>query len=294
MTDLAFVDTHVHFWERPHDTLTWAWLAEDFTHPQLGRTRYLKDMSLYTANEYLTDIENSNVSKAVHIQAAIGSEDPVEETRWLQEMSDATGWPQAIVGDAHLQDPDVESVIAQHAEYPNFRGMRDFAEGDYLVDENFHRGYALLEKYNLVYDLDVFWEDMHKAAAMARKFPNILLVVDHAGFPQERTLEYFWDWRTGMAEFVGLDNVYIKISGLGMGDQMAGREWTLETIRPWVESCLEIFGVERSFFGSNWPVDRMYSSYAQLIEAYRELVSDFSSDEQKALFSSNAERVYRI
>jgi len=119
-------------------------------------------------------------------------------------------------------------------------------------------------------------------------------VVDHAGFPQERTAEYFYNWQKGIAEFRGMDNVYMKISGLGMGDHMAGRRWTMDTIRPWVESCLEVFGVEQSFFGTNWPVDKDYSTYEELIDAYRELVSGYSEAEQTALFSGNASKVYRI
>ena len=258
------------------------------------RHKPLKELKRYAAEEYLNDKEGSNVSKAVHVQAAIGSENPVDETIWLQEMADKTGWPQAIVGDARLQQEGVESVIAEHAEHSNFRGMRDFAERDYLVDENFHRGYAILEKYDLVYDLDVVWEDMNKAADLARKFPNIRLVIDHAGFPQERTAEYFWNWRDGMKHFIGVENAFIKISGLGMGDQMAERNWTLETIKPWVESCIEIFGVDNSFFGTNWPVDGMYSSYGEVISAYKKLISGCSETEQIKLFSGNAEKVYRI
>ena len=294
MTELQFVDTHVHFWDRPHEKLVWAWIADDAIHPLLGEIKPLKALKRYAADEFLNDIEGSNVSKAVHVQAAIGSENPVDETSWLQEMADKTGWPQAIVGDARLQQEGVESVIAEHAEHSNFRGMRDFAEGDYLVDENFHRGYAILEKYDLVYDLDVVWEDMHKAADLARKFPNIRLVIDHAGFPQERTAEYFWNWRDGMKHFIGVENAFIKISGLGMGDQMAERNWTLETIKPWVESCIEIFGVDNSFFGTNWPVDGMYSSYGEVIDAYKKLISECSETEQIKLFSGNAEKVYRI
>lgn len=294
MGDVSFVDTHVHFWERPHPTLTWVWLEDDFIHPQLGDTVLLKSMKQYAIDEFLAEVEGSGVSKAVHVQAAIGSEDPVEETKWLQAMIDRTGYPLAIVGDARMQSPDVEGTIERHVEHANFRGMRDFAQGDYLVDPDFHRGYALLEKYNLVYDLDVFWESMHKAAAMAAKFPNIILVVDHAGFPQERTAEYFYNWQKGIAEFRGMDNVYMKISGLGMGDHMAGRKWTLDTIKPWVECCLEVFGVEQSFFGTNWPVDKDYSTYPVLLDAYRELISDYSESEQTALFSGNAEKVYRI
>ncbi len=294
MSTLEFVDTHIHFWERPHPTLEWVWLADDFIHPQLGDTILLKEMRRYVVREYLEDIEGSNVTKAVHIQAAIGSADPVEETIWLQAMADKTGWPQGIVGDARLQSPDVEKTIERHMEYANFRGLRDFAQGDYLVDPDFHRGYALLEKYNLAYDLDVLWGDMHKAADLARKFPNTTLVVDHAGFPQERTDEYLEQWKSGMASFKDVDNAVIKISGLGMGDQMAGSNWTIDSLRPYVLGCIEAFGVERSFFGTNWPVDKMYSTYGELVTAYRELISDFSDDEQQALLSKNAEKYYRV
>lgn len=294
MSTHEFVDTHVHFWERPHPTLEWVWLADDFIHPQLGDTILLKEMRRYVVGEYLADVEGSDVTKAVHVQAAIGSADPVEETRWLQDMADKTGWPHGIVGDARMQQPDVEKTIERHMEYANFRGLRDFAQGDYLVDPDFHRGYALLEKYNLVYDLDVLWENMGKAADLARKYPNIIMVVDHAGFPQERTDEYFESWKSGMASFKGVDNAVIKISGLGMGDQMAGGNWTIDSLRPYVLGCIEAFGVERSFFGTNWPVDKMYSTYAELAAAYRELIADFSDDEQQALLSKNAEKYYRI
>ncbi len=291
---LDFVDTHVHFWERPHPKLEWAWLADDAIHPQLGEIRPLKDMTSYTVNELQADTTDLNVTKIVHVQAAIGSADPVDETEWLQAMADATGWPTGITGDARLQQPDVEGTLERHCEFSNMRGLRDFGEGDYLVDPAFHRGYALLEKYNLVYDLDVLWDGMGKAADLAHQFPNIILICDHAGFPQERNDEYFANWRQGMAKLAEAENAVVKISGLGMGDQMAGGNWTVDSIRPHVHACIEAFGVERSFFGSNWPVDRMYSTYRELLDAYVELVADFSHDEQVALFSANAERIYRI
>ena len=293
-SDLAFVDSHIHYWDRPHPPLEWVWLEDDFVHPQLGDIRPLKDMKRYTPDEYLADIEGCGVTKAVHVQAAIGTADPVEETRWLSEMAEATGWPHGITGDARMQNPDVEGTIERHCEYPLMRGLRDFAQGDYLVDPNFHRGYALLEKYDLVYDLDCTWENMGKAGALAKKYPNIVMILDHAGFPQALDDEYFANWRAGMATIAEAENCVIKISGLGMGHQMEGINWTTESIRPWVLGCIEAFGVERSFFGTNWPVDRMYSSYAAVVEAYREIIADFSRDEQEALCSRNAERVYRI
>lgn len=291
---LAFVDTHVHFWERPHSKLDWVWLAEDFTHPQLGAIQGLKDLTTYTVPELQADAEGSNVTKIVHVQAAIGSKDPVDETEWLQAMADATGWPNGITADASLQDPDVGGVLERHAEFANLRGIRDFAQGDYLVDADFHRGYALLEKYDLVYELDALWDNMGKAGDLAKKFPNTTMILDHAGFPQERNDEYFAQWRAGLAAMAAAPNAVIKISGLGMGDFMVGDSWTVDSIRPYVLGCIEAFGVERSFFGSNWPVDRLFSDYSVVIDAFTEIIEGFSDSEKVALTSGNAERIYRI
>jgi predicted TIM-barrel fold metal-dependent hydrolase len=93
-----------------------------------------------------------------------------------------------------------------------------------------------------------------------------------------------------MDEAAGAPNTVVKISGLGMCDN----EWTVESIRPWVESCIEAFGVKRSFFGTNWPVDRLFSSYGDVVDAYAEIISGCSGAEQEALFSKNAERIFRI
>jgi predicted TIM-barrel fold metal-dependent hydrolase len=75
---------------------------------------------------------------------------------------------------------------------------------------------------------------------------------------------------------------------------MYDHRWTVESIRPWVMACLEAFGVARCFFGSNWPVDRLFSSYDAVIDAYAEIISDLSSSEQEALFSANATKVYSL
>lgn len=291
---LTFVDTHVHFWERPHSKLDWVWLADDFQHAQLGAIQGLKDLKTYTVPELKADAEGSNISKIVHVQAAIGSDDPVDETEWLQAMADATGWPNGITADASLQNPDVGGVLERHAEFANLRGIRDFAQGDYLVDPDFHRGYSLLEKYDLVYELDALWENMAKAGDLAKKFPNTTMILDHAGFPQERNDEYFAQWRAGLAAMAEAPNAVIKISGLGMGDFMVGDSWTVDSIRPYVLGCIEAFGVERSFFGSNWPVDRLFSDYSVVIDAYTEIIEGFSDSEKVALTSGNAERIYRI
>jgi predicted TIM-barrel fold metal-dependent hydrolase len=131
---------------------------------------------------------------------------------------------------------------------------------------------------------------MPLALELAREFPGITLCIDHAGFPRERNDDYFNRWRAQMQALASAENVVVKISGLGMCDH----RWTVESLRPWVMGCIEAFGVQRSFFGTNWPVDRLFSSYGDVLDAYAEIISDFSDGEQRALFSLNANRLFGI
>jgi predicted TIM-barrel fold metal-dependent hydrolase len=114
--------------------------------------------------------------------------------------------------------------------------------------------------------------------------------VDHCGFPRRRDRDYFETWRAGMRKLAAVGNTVVKISGLGMADHA----WTVESLRPWVLECIDAWGTERSFFGTNWPVDRLFSSYRDVLDAYLELISDLSPGEQAALFSGNANRIFAL
>ena len=290
MSRLEFVDAHVHFYDMQHPELIYAHWQPDVVHPTLGtQTRKLGERN-FIAEDFIALTRNANVTKAVHVQAAIGSPDPVTETAWLQEAADRTGFPHAIVAYADLRDPNVERTLERHCEYSNMKGIRDFSHGDFLVASDFHRGYALLEKYDLVASIAAEWQDMEKLRSLAAKFPNTKIVIDHAGLPMERSDEYFRSWQRGIRTAAEADNIICKISGLGMADN----NWSVGSISPYVLHCIETFGVERSLFATNWPVDSLWSSYDAVVDAYTEIVADFSHEEKVALFSRNTEELYGI
>lgn len=289
MARRPFFDTHVHFWDLTHSTLTWNWLARDAVHPILGDIDGIK-IQRYMAEEFISETRFQNVTKCIHVQAAIGSADPVEETQWLQEQADRTGFPNGIVAQCDLAADDAESILERHLVHANTRGIRDFGQGDYLVNPRWREGYGLLAKHGLVFCMDVIWENMGKARALSVDYPDVVLCIDHTGFPRERGAEYFENWRAGMTSLADAPNVVCKISGLGMCDN----DWTVESWRPWILASLEAFGVERTFFGTNWPVDRLYSSYGDVLDAYEEIISELSDAEKDALFYANAERIFRL
>lgn len=288
MAQRPFVDTHVHFWDLKDPLLRYAWLEPDWIHPILGNIDGLKVLR-YSADEFIAETRFQNVSKIVHVQAAIGIDDPVEETKWLQAQADATGLPHGIVAHCDLTAADAAETIARHMEHANMRGIRDFGQGDYLSDPVWRRGLGLLAEHDLVFCLDTTWESMGKVREVAEE-QGVPICMDHAGFPRARDDEYFANWRKGLQEAAKAPAVLCKISGLGMCDN----EWTVESIRPWVLSCIEIFGVERCVLGTNWPVDRLYSSYGDVLDAYETILSELTAEEQTALFSGNAERIFRI
>ncbi|HTW98815.1 MAG TPA: amidohydrolase family protein [Acidimicrobiales bacterium] len=290
MVDLPVVDTHVHFYDLRKKDFVYSWLQPEFVHPIIGDIDAIKTL-VYDATAFRAESRFANVTKIVHVQAALGAADPVGETAWLEEMARATGWPNGVVAHSDLKAAGLEAELERHlAASPRLRGIRDFGEGDYLADPAWQQGYGLLARYGLICDLDCVWQDMVKARDVARLHPEVALVLEHAGFPRARDEEYFDSWRAGLSTLAEAESASCKISGLGMCDQ----QWTVESLRPWVLACIEAFGVERCFFATNWPVDRLYSSYDAVIDAYDQITADLTVAEREALFFRNAERIYRI
>ena len=289
MAEIPFVDTHFHLHDLKHPDLRYSWLEWDAVHPFLGNIDAIKPIH-YWIDDYLAEIRFANVPKAIHVQAALGTEDPVQETAWLQAFADRTGYPQGIVAECHLQDDDAEEVLERHMAFRGVRGIRDFGRGDYLIDPAWQAGFRLLAKHGLVSCIDTRFPLFPRIKRLAALSPETQICIDHCAIPMERTPDYFAAWRAAMVDLGKIDNVWMKISGLGMRDP----HWTVESLRPYVLGTIEAFGTGKVVFGTNWPVDRLYSSYPDLIAAYADIIAGFSKDEQRAMFAGNAERLFRI
>ena len=290
MARIPFIDTHFHLYDLGHPTLRYSWLARDAVHPLLGNIDAIKAQR-YRVDDYIAEIRFANVPKAVHVQAALGSADPVQETAWLQGFADRTGYPHGIVAECHLQDADAAAVLERHMAFANLRGIRDFGRGaDYLADPAWQAGFRLLARHNLVSCIDTRWQGFPQVRRLAALAPDTPICIDHCAIPMQRTAADFQAWQAAMRELGRVESVWMKISGLGMGDP----RWTVASLRPYVLGAIEAFGTRRVVFGTNWPVDRMYSSYPDVINAYAEIIAGFSDAEQQAMFAGNAARLFRI
>jgi predicted TIM-barrel fold metal-dependent hydrolase len=194
------------------------------------------------------------------------------------------------VAKCDLAAPDAEETLERHLESPNMRGVRDNGQPGSMDDARWREGYGLLAEHDLVFCHEVGLERMDEAVRLVKAYPDVLFCLDHCAMPRELDDDGFARWRAAIASIAEMPNVSVKVSALGQW----GRRWTPESARPWVTACIEIFGTEHAFFGSNFPVDGLFSSYSDLIGTFRDLVSDFSEAEQRALLAGNAERIFRI
>jgi predicted TIM-barrel fold metal-dependent hydrolase len=239
------------------------------------------------------------VQQTVYVETEWNPDDPVGETRYASGLADHFGVPNAIVAQAWLDRPDVAEVLSAHSAFPLMRSVRHKPGGPaapgaggrtLMSDETWRRGYALLGRHGLRFDLQTPWWNLEEAAALARDFPATTIILNHTGLPSDRSEAGLAGWRNSMAAFAQQPNVRVKISGLGQ----AGQPWTVGSNGGIVRDTIAIFGPERCMFASNFPVDSLCASFATIFDGFRQIVEDLPVDAQTALFHDTARKVYAL
>lgn len=294
---IPIVDAHHHLWQ----------LAGDHYPKFVGTPKefFLGDYSAmrkdFMPADYRACASAHNVVANVHIEAEWRRDDQLGESAWVHAVAEEHGLPHVMVGHAWFDDPRVEAVLEGHCRYPRMRGIRSkpalpwCPQGDnegrgQMSDPAWRRGYALLAKYDLSWDLRVPHSQLPDAAELVAAYPDIPVVLNHTGFPWDRSAEGLAAWRADMQAIAAQPQVYLKLSEFGLKD----RGWDYDENRRIVLQAIELFGVERCMFASNFPVAGLRIGFDELYTAYKRMVEDFSEAEQLALFHDNAARFYRI
>jgi len=306
--DGDIIDGHMHLWDletKPFGTF-YPWLkgpTQSKDHIAWNAEKFETIRKNYLLENYKQDTKNHHVVKSVHVQAECG--DSQSETKWLQSLANEHGFPHGIIAHANLSDKNVDELLQFHSQFKNVRGIRQLLNwhekenlrfcdrGDYLRDPAWWKGFALLEKYNFSFDLHIWHTQSDDAVNLATAFPHIQIILDHTGLPMgylDSSSVAIDQWKHGLTKIAKCPNVTLKLSGLSMTHHVV----TVENFKPLILAAIHIFGVERCFFSSNFPVDKINTTYDNLFNVFKECVKDFSVDDLKKLFHDNAQRVYRL
>jgi predicted TIM-barrel fold metal-dependent hydrolase len=192
---------------------------------------------------------------------------------------------------------------------PDIAGMYASRPKGLLLDSSFRKGFAQLAPLKLSFDAWLFHPQIGELADLARAFPDTRIVLDHCGGPiglgrfADRREQTFALWRSSIQDIAKCPNVVVKLGGLAMrllGHDFHERprppssEELAAAWRPYVETCIEAFGVKRAMFESNFPPDKGQCSYQVIFNAFKRIAASCSEDEKSALFSRTAADVYRL
>ena len=295
------IDPHIHLWDLGMDRHPWL-------RPTGGAIQALGDLAPirrnYLVDDYRRDAANQNVVASVHIEAAWDrADDPLAEIEWLETLDKSSGVAARYIGFADLTAPDAAATLDRLSEVKRCVGVRQmlswhpteparsFAPRPGIANEaDFRRGVALLARHDQFLELMLYPYQAEEVARLARDFPNQTFIVNHCGSPIDRDHDGMARWKEGLKRLGSAPNVQIKISALTAYDPSP----TPESLREVALHCIECFGVDRSMFGSDFPVGRLWTSFDAIFDGFKAIVQDFSEAEQSALFHDNARRVYRM
>jgi len=294
MTDI--IDAHHHIWRR-RDL---PWLDGPMQTRIFGPYEAIRRD--YLIDEYLADLAGTGVTKSVYVQCNWPKDRFEDEVAYVQQAAHETGFPQAIVGYADFLASDVRPQLDRLTKYPGMRGLRmqlqwhknpqyQFASApDLARDPTLQKNVARLADYGWSFDLQVFAGQMPGAAELADSAPKVTFILQHAGMIEDLSPAGWDEWRKAMRLLASRPNVVSKLSALGTfihkNDPAHIAAVAHETIA--------IFGPERCLFGSNFPVEKLWTQYADLIGAYRKAIEPLGEAVARAAFHDTAARVYRI
>jgi len=287
------IDAHHHLWDL--GKVSYPWLEAK------GVVRFFGDPSPIQRNYLLTDFrENAKLEgfrASVHVQ--VGAADPLDEAEWIDSVSQANpDWPLVQVVHSDLTSPTIESDLDLIQKIPSVRGVRQIVgrsseedsksgTNELLGSAAFRNGLIELGKRNLSFDLQLTPELIVKAAKVMSSAPDTKIALCHAGSPVDRSEHGLEKWSKDLRLLSDMDNIFCKLSGLGMFDH----NWTENSIAPIINECIQQFSPSRCMFGSNFPVDSLYSDYSSLVQAYRNIIPELACE---MVFDKTARNFYKI
>jgi L-fuconolactonase len=272
------IDAHHHLWQYTAAEYGWiddpmAALRRDFLLPELT-----------------TELTLAGIDGAVAVQAR----QTLHETHWLLELARSCEQIRGVVGWAPIAAPNFQDSIHKLAAEPKLVGLRHVVQAEpegFLEGADFNRGIRALRPTGLVYDLLIVERQLAEAIRFVDRHPQQIFVLDHIAKPKIAIGE-IEPWRTQIIELSKRGNVRCKISGMVTEDSWA--HWSIESLRPYLETVVEAFGVNRLMAGSDWPVCLVATSYDRWWQMLRHFFASSSEPERAQVFGATAARTYNL
>ena len=273
------IDSHQHFWK--FDPVRDSWINDE--------------MKVIQKDFLPEDLEPILKQNGFDGCVAVQSDQSEAENHFHFTKAEEFDFIKGIVGWVDLQAKMVEERLQYYTQFKKIKGFRHVLQGepqrDLMLQPAFMNGISLLQKYTFTYDILIFKDQLQYLPKFVSAFPDQRFVIDHIAKPGIKDGE-IEEWRDDIKEVAQFENVYCKISG--MVTEADWKNWKNEQFKPYIDTVVEAFGVDRIMFGSDWPVCLVAASYSQMLGIVEDYFASFSKDEQEKFFGVNAMKFYNL
>lgn len=293
---LKILDTHQHLWDLKQFRLPWLAAAKG---------KLAKD---HLPVDYLKAVESLNVVKAIYMEVDVVPEQHVAEAEYVLKLTeDPKNLTVAAVIGGRPASETFGDYVARFKDDKRIIGVREVLHGatrrGYCLQKPFIRGVQLLGEHGKTFDLCMRPSELADAVKLVDACPDTRFILDHCGngdpyafmknLPEAAQPAHEVDqYRRDIEALARREHVVCKISGIVA--RMQGYAWKPEDLAPVINICLEAFGPDRVMFASDWPVCTQAASYAEWVQALKEIVRDRPLEERKKLFYDNAAKFYGV
>ncbi|MET9271500.1 amidohydrolase family protein [Kribbella sp. NPDC003557] len=269
------IDAHQHVWDL--DRSPYPWLGPHV--PQWNRT--------FTFEELQPQLVRNGVDATVLVQ----SDDHDGDTDLMLEVADRHPEVVAVVAYVPLDRPDAAADrLAQLRKDPRVVGIRnlihDIPDPDWILRPEVDEGLGVLERADVTFDyVAVLPRHLEHVPTLSERHPGLRIVIDHLAKPPigETGHEPWWSLIETAAEN---PLVHAKLSGLYPEDR--------ESIQPFVDRALDVFGPARLMYGGDWPISTAAGGYDQVFAGLSAALADLSAPDREQIYSTTARRFYKI
>ena len=272
------IDAHHHLWR--YSAVEYDWIDDNMS--ALRRDFLPADL--------LAELEQAGVNAAVSVQAR----QTLEETRWLLDLAQNCEAIRGIVGWAPIASPNFAASLETLAAQPKLVGLRHVVQAEpkgFLDSADFNRGIQALRGTGLAYDLLIVEHQLEEAIRFVDRHPQQIFVLDHIAKPKI-AIQELEPWRSRMRELGQRSNVCCKLSGLVTEDSWS--HWSIDSLRPYIDTAVDSFGPGRTMAGSDWPVCLLATGYAQWWQLLQNYFENFSQNEKTNIFGATAIKFYNL
>ena len=279
------IDAHQHIWD-PNQA-EYSWLTSDAG--PINRA--------FLFPEFLSNMHACNIDYTVLVQSA----DNIEDTQLM--LNAAANFPEivGVVAYVPLNDPvRTRALVTEYLKNPKIVGIRNlihsYEDTQWLLKDEVNLSLDILEESGLTFDVvSVLPEHLALLPFLSQRHPNLKMVIDHLSKPpiaEGIQSEAGERWCTQMTQAAKSMNVFAKISGLYPGTEPMA--WSADSIRPFIQEALKIFGSDRLMYGGDWPISVLSGGYERVFNGLKEVISELPQNDQTNIFALTAANFYGL